>query len=58
MAGLVAFAQMWLRYGDEIATNLNQALAQPPLYQRATTEACEKAFRDLAAQQQRRKEAA
>lgn len=58
MAGLVAFAQMWMRYGDEIATNLNQALAQPPLYQRATTEACEKAFRDLAAQQQRRKEAA
>ncbi|MEV7653205.1 hypothetical protein AB0O39_03425 [Streptomyces anulatus] len=58
MAGLVDFAQMWMRYGDDIARNLNQALNQPPLYQRATTEACEKAFQQLAAQQQRRKEAA
>ncbi|MEW2253722.1 hypothetical protein [Streptomyces sp. NPDC047869] len=60
MAGLVAFAQMWLHYGDEIADNLNRALAQPePLWQRATTEACEKAWQQLLAKQQRiRKEAA
>ncbi|MEV8554826.1 hypothetical protein AB0L04_34090 [Streptomyces glaucescens] len=60
MAGLVAFAQMWLRFGDEIADDLNRQLTYPePLWQRATTEACDKAFRDiLARQQHRRKEAA
>lgn len=60
MAGLVAFAQMWLKFGDEIADDLNRQLTHPePLWQRATTEACDKAFRDLLAQQQRqRKEAA
>lgn len=59
MAGLVAFAQLWLRYGDEIAADLNQQLRAPyELVHRATPEACAKAFRDLAAQQQHRKEAA
>ncbi|MFE6429746.1 hypothetical protein ACFVOB_30305 [Streptomyces rochei] len=60
MAGLVAFAQMWLKYGDEIADDLNRQLTYPePLWQRATTEACDKAFRQLLAQQQHsRKEAA
>lgn len=59
MAGLVAFAQMWLRYGDEIADDLNRQLQAPyELWQRATPEACAKAFHDMAAQQQRRKEAA
>lgn len=59
MAGLVAFAQMWLRYGDEIADDLNRQLRAPQeLWHRATPEACAKAFRDMAAQQQRRKEAA
>lgn len=60
MAGLVAFAQLWLRYGDEIADNLNQALTYPePLWQRATTEACNTAWQQLIAKQQRiRKEAA
>lgn len=56
-AGLVAFAQMWLRYGDEIAADLNQTLRAPhELVHRATTEACEAAFRSLT--NQRRKEAA
>ncbi|MEU4487348.1 hypothetical protein AB0H94_21130 [Streptomyces purpurascens] len=60
LAGLVAFAEMWRKYGDEIADDLNRQLAHPePLWQRATTEACDKAFRDLLAQQEhRRKEAA
>ncbi|MFJ6846406.1 hypothetical protein ACIQRE_27505 [Streptomyces griseoluteus] len=60
MAGLVAFAQMWLRYGDEIAADLNRQLTTPePLWQRATTEACDTAWRQLLAKQQRtRKEAA
>lgn len=60
MAGLVAFAQMWLRYGDEIADNLNQQLTYPePLWQRATTEACNTAWQQLIAKQRhRRKEAA
>ncbi len=60
MAGLVAFAQMWLKYGDEIADDLNRQLQAPePLWQRATPEACDTAFRQLLAQQQyRRKEAA
>ncbi|WP_406127547.1 hypothetical protein [Streptomyces sp. NBC_00989] len=59
MAGLVAFAQMWLRYGDEIADDLNRQLQAPyALWQRATPEACAKAFHDMAAQQRHRKEAA
>lgn len=60
MAGLVAFAQLWLRYGDEIAEDLNQQLAAPAeLWQRATTEACDLAVRQIRAQQERsRKEAA
>lgn len=59
MAGLVAFAQLWLRYGDEIADDLNRQLAHPePLWMRATTEACDQAYRSLVAQQQHRREAA
>jgi hypothetical protein len=60
MAGLVAFAQLWLRYGDEIAEDLNRQLRAPhELMHRATTEACAKAFQDMAAQQRyRRKEVA
>lgn len=60
MAGLVAFAQMWARYGDEIADDLNRQLAYPePLWQRATTEACNTAWQQLIAKQQHiRKEAA
>lgn len=59
MAGLVAFAQLWLKYGDEIADDLNRQLQAPyELWQRATPEACAKAFHDMAAQHQRRKEAA
>lgn len=60
MAGLVAFAQMWLKYGDEIAADLNRQLHAPQeLWQRATPEACAKAFTDLAKlQRYRRKEAA
>jgi hypothetical protein len=60
MAGLVAFAQLWLRYGDEIADDLNRQLRAPyELVHHATPEACAQAFRDMAAQQQhRRREAA
>ncbi|MEU3105578.1 hypothetical protein [Streptomyces griseoflavus] len=60
MAGLVAFAQMWARYGDEIAEDLNRQLATPePLWQRATTEACNTAVRQIRAKQERiKKEAA
>ncbi len=59
MAGLVAFAQMWWKYGDEIADDLTRQLQAPQeLWQRATTEACDKAFRQILAQQQHRKEAA
>lgn len=58
MAGLVAFAEMWRKYGDDITTTLNQAMAPPPLWQRATVEACDKAFKDILAQQRHRKEAA
>ncbi|MFD5790720.1 hypothetical protein ACFWH1_29390 [Streptomyces sp. NPDC127037] len=58
MAGLVAFAEMWRKYGDDITTTLNQAMAPPPLWQRATEEACAKAFKDILAQQRHRKEAA
>ncbi|WP_062189056.1 hypothetical protein [Streptomyces sp. AVP053U2] len=60
MAGLVAFAQMWLKYGDEIADDLNRQLATPEaLWQRATSDAFTKVARQMAAQQQRtRKEAA
>lgn len=59
MAGLVAFAQMWLRYGDEIADDLNRRLQAPQeLWQRATPEACAQAFQQMAAQQQYRREAA
>lgn len=61
MAGLVAFAQMWWKYGDEIAEDLNRQLANPePLWARATPEALDGAVRDLRAKQQRRsrKEAA
>ncbi|MFI7681438.1 hypothetical protein ACIBWG_02065 [Streptomyces griseoaurantiacus] len=56
MAGLVAFAELWRRYGDEIADNLNQALTQPAtLTERATTAALDQAYRSL---QKQRKEAA
>lgn len=60
MAGLVAFAQMWLRYGDEIADNLHQTLRAPhELVHRATTEACATAIRQIHAKQaHNRKEAA
>ncbi|MFG2596704.1 hypothetical protein [Streptomyces sp. NPDC048462] len=59
MAGLVAFAEMWRKYGDDIGASLTRALApHQPLWQRATAEACDKAFRDILAEQQRRKEAA
>ena len=59
MAGLVAFAQLWLRFGDEIADDLNHALQAPQeLWQRATTDACNTAVRQILAQQQHRKEAA
>lgn len=59
-AGLVAFAQMWLKYGDEIAADLNRQLRAPePLWQRATTEACDIAARQIRARNERsRKEAA
>lgn len=59
-AGLVAFAEMWRKYGDEIATDLNRQLTYPePLWQRATTEACNIAVRQIRAKQERsRKEAA
>ncbi|AWT42813.1 hypothetical protein DMT42_11085 [Streptomyces actuosus] len=59
MAGLVAFAQMWLRYGDEIADDLNRQLRTPrELVHRATTEACAKAWTGLLAQQERRRKEA
>lgn len=59
LAGALCFAEMWRKYGDEIASDLHQQLATPePLWQRATTEACDKAVRQILAQQQRRKEAA
>jgi hypothetical protein len=54
LAGALMFAEMWRKYGDEIAGDLHQALRTPhELVHRATTEACEAAFRSLA-----RKEAA
>jgi hypothetical protein len=57
MAGLVAFAELWRRYNPEIAEDFNRTLRAPhELTHRATTEACEAAFRSLA--NQRRKEAA
>ncbi|MEU9557354.1 hypothetical protein [Streptomyces fumanus] len=60
MAGLVAFAQMWWKYGNEIATDLNRQLTYPePLWQRATPEACDTAVRQIRAKHERsRKEAA
>ncbi|NED31965.1 hypothetical protein [Streptomyces sp. SID8499] len=56
MAGMVAFAELWRRYGDEIAEDLNRQLAHPePLWQRATPEAFAKVARQF---QQQRREAA
>lgn len=60
MAGLVAFAQMWLKYGDEIADDLNRQLRAPePLWQRPTLAELDQAHADMLARAQRgRKEAA
>lgn len=60
MAGMVAFAELWRRYNPEIAEDFNRQLAHPePLWQRATTEACDLAFRQIRAKHERsRKEAA
>jgi anti-sigma factor ChrR (cupin superfamily) len=61
MAGLVAFAQLWLRYGDEIAADLNRQLRAPePLWQRPTLAELNQAHADMLARARRsnRKEAA
>jgi len=58
-AGLVAFAEMWRKFGDEIADDLNRQLAYPePLWQRATTEACDIAARQIRARNERSKKEA
>lgn len=60
LAGIVAFAEMWRKYGNEIADDLNRQLAAPrELVRYATRESCETAWQQLLAKQQRiRKEAA
>ncbi|MER5259746.1 hypothetical protein [Streptomyces sp. NPDC002855] len=60
LAGIVAFAEMWRKYGNEIADDLNRQLRAPQeLVHYATTESCETAWRQLLAKQERiRKEAA
>lgn len=61
MAGLVAFAQLWLKYGDEIADDLNRQLRAPePLWQRPTLAELNQAHADIIARNRHssRKEAA
>lgn len=61
MAGLVAFAQLWLKYGDEIAADLNRQLRAPePLWARPTLAELNQAHADMLARARRsnRKEAA
>lgn len=60
LAGIVAFAEMWRKYGNEIADDFNRQLAAPrELVHYATRESCETAWQQLLAKQQRiRKEAA
>lgn len=59
LAGALAFAEMWRKFGDEIADDLNRRLATPhELVHYATRESCEAAWQQLLAKQQRRREAA
>lgn len=54
MAGLVAFAQLWLKYGDEIAADLNRQLRAPePLWQRPTLAELNQAHADVLARNRR-----
>ncbi|MGY0067184.1 hypothetical protein ACWZEH_10200 [Streptomyces sp. QTS137] len=59
MAGLVAFAQMWLKYGDEIASDLNRQLATPEaLWMRPTLAERDQAYADIVTRNRSKKEAA
>ncbi|MET9494293.1 DUF2742 domain-containing protein [Streptomyces sp. NPDC006552] len=54
MAGLVAFAQMWLKYGDEIAADLNRQLAyHEPAWNYPTLAERDQAHHDMLARARR-----
>ncbi|XIG77432.1 hypothetical protein C1N81_32025 [Streptomyces sp. SGAir0957] len=54
MAGLVAFAQMWRKYGDEIAADLNRRLQTPhDLWSRPTLADLDQAHADMLARARR-----
>lgn len=57
MAGLVAFAQMWRKYGDEIATDLNRQLAyHEPVWNYPTLAERDQAHQDMLARARRSNE--